>query len=121
LLQAGCGVGLVLTQPDRPSGRGLEPRPSAVKRMALARRLPVLQPVTLQGPDLEAALADRKPDALIVAAYGLIVPRRLLDLPRLGGLNIHASLLPRWRGAAPIQRALLAGDVQTGITIMQMD
>jgi methionyl-tRNA formyltransferase len=121
LLRAGHEIRLVLTQPDRPSGRGLAPRPSAVKRMALARGLSILQPVSLTVPELGAAVAAQQPDALVVAAYGLIIPRSLLGLARLGALNIHASLLPRWRGAAPIQRALLAGDRQTGITIMQMD
>lgn len=121
LIRAGQKIRLVLTRPDRPSGRGLEPRPSAIKRLAQAQGLPILQPQSLQGHDVEAALAAQKLDVLVVAAYGLIIPRRLLDLPRLGGINIHASLLPRWRGAAPIQRALLAGDTQTGVTIMQMD
>lgn len=121
LLRAGHDVNLVLTQPDRPSGRGLEPKASAVKRLAQGHGLCVTQPLTLQDAGVGAAVAAAQPDALIVAAYGLIIPKRLLEQPRLGGINIHASLLPRWRGAAPIQRALLAGDAQTGITIMQMD
>jgi methionyl-tRNA formyltransferase len=121
LLRAGHVVSLVLTQPDRPAGRGLKARPSAVKSLAATHSLPVLQPPTLNAPDIIHAIAALKPDALVVAAYGLIVPQKLLDIPRLGGINIHASLLPRWRGAAPIQRAILAGDATTGITIMQMD
>jgi methionyl-tRNA formyltransferase len=121
LLRAGHAVPLVLTQPDRPAGRGLKARPSAVKRLASTHALPVLQPLTLKDPSIIDAIAALVPDALVVAAYGLIVPQMLLDIPRLGGINIHASLLPRWRGAAPIQRAILAGDVTTGITIMQMD
>jgi methionyl-tRNA formyltransferase len=121
LLRAGHVVSLVLTQPDRPAGRGLKARLSAVKRLASIHGLPVLQPPTLKTPDVLDTIAALKPDALVVAAYGLIVPQNLLDIPRLGGINIHASLLPRWRGAAPIQRAILAGDAATGITIMQMD
>jgi len=121
LLRAGHAVPLVLTQPDRPAGRGLKARLSAVKRLASAHALAMLQPPTLKAPGVIDAIAALKPDALVVAAYGLIVPQNLLDIPRLGGINIHASLLPRWRGAAPIQRAILAGDAATGITIMQMD
>lgn len=129
LLDAGHDIPLVLTQPDRPAGRGLKLMPSAVKQAALAAGLPVLQPhgLRLDGkyPDeasaARRALLDAAPDAMVVAAYGLILPRWVLDLPRLGCLNIHASLLPRWRGAAPIQRAIDAGDAETGITIMQMD
>jgi methionyl-tRNA formyltransferase len=108
----------VLTQPDRPQGRGLKLAPSAVKTLAVERGLTLLQPPTLKGlPPPPGA----RPDVLIVAAYGLILPQAMLDWPRHGAINIHASLLPRWRGAAPIQRALLAGDQQTGISIMQMD
>ncbi|MDR0479093.1 MAG: methionyl-tRNA formyltransferase [Burkholderiaceae bacterium] len=126
---AGHDVLLVLTQPDRPAGRGMKPHPSPVKQWALAHSLPVLQPRSLRldgkYPDeaatARAALQATTPDVLVVAAYGLILPRWTLDLPRLGCLNIHASLLPRWRGAAPIQRAIEAGDAQTGVTIMQMD
>jgi len=121
LLRAGHAVPLTLTQPDRPAGRGLKAQPSAVKSLAAKRGLPVLQPTTLKDRSVIDVIAALKPDALVVAAYGLIVPQALLDVPRLGGINIHASLLPRWRGAAPIQRAILAGDAQTGITIMQMD
>lgn len=121
LLHAGHAVPLVLTQPDRPAGRGLKTKPSAVKSLAASRGLPVLQPPTLKDKGIIDAVAALRPDALVVAAYGLMVPQTLLDMPRLGAINIHASLLPRWRGAAPIQRAILAGDAQTGITIMQMD
>jgi len=121
LLNAGHAVSLVLTQPDRPAGRGLKARSSAVKRLAATRALPVLQPPTLKDAGVIDAVAALEPDALVVVAYGLIVPQKLLDVPRLGGINVHASLLPRWRGAAPIQRAILAGDAITGVTIMQMD
>lgn len=115
-------MALVLTQPDRPAGRGLEPRPSAVKQLALASGIPVAEPKTLRGPvaDIERVRA-LAPDALVVAAYGLLLPPALLEVGRHGAFNIHASLLPRWRGAAPIQRAILAGDADTGISIMQMD
>lgn len=114
-------MALVLTQPDRPAGRGLRPVASLVKRFAVARGMPVLQPRGLKGgPELEKVRALR-PDAIVVAAYGLLLPPPLLDAGRYGALNVHASLLPRWRGAAPIQRALLAGDDETGISIMQMD
>jgi len=121
LLDAGHGIALVLTQPDRPAGRGRKPQPSAVKSFALRYALSLAQPVSLQDASIPAAVAALEPDAMVVAAYGLILPMSLLAVPRLGAINIHASLLPRWRGAAPIQRALLAGDAQTGITIMQMD
>jgi methionyl-tRNA formyltransferase len=114
-------VVLVFTQPDRPTGRGLHPVPSQVKGFAAARQIPVLQPSSLKGAvELERVRALR-PDAIVVAAYGLILPPTLLDASRYGALNVHASLLPRWRGAAPIQRALLAGDAETGVSIMQMD
>jgi methionyl-tRNA formyltransferase len=126
---AGCVVPMVLTQPDRAAGRGLKLQPSPVKQFALEHGLAVVQPrgLKLDGPfgtdaqAVRAALHAARPDAVVVAAYGLILPSWLLELPRLGCLNIHASLLPRWRGAAPIQRAIQAGDTQTGITIMQMD
>jgi methionyl-tRNA formyltransferase len=118
---AGHEIALVLTQPDRPRGRGLHPLPSAVKVLALELGLHVEQPQNLKEPDLLEALTRLAPEALVVAAYGLIVPSPVLAVPRRGGINIHASLLPRWRGAAPIQRALLAGDTRTGISIMQMD
>jgi len=117
---AGHEIVLVLTQPDRPAGRGLHATQSAVKRYATARHIPVLQPLRLKdAPEAEQVRALR-PDALVVAAYGLLLPQGLLEAARHGALNIHASLLPRWRGAAPIQRALLAGDSETGISIMQM-
>ncbi len=121
LAEAGHDIALVVTQPDRPAGRGMKLTPSAVKSAALARGLPVAQPATLKTPEAQAELAAVNADVMVVAAYGLILPQAVLDLPRLGCLNIHASLLPRWRGAAPIQRAILAGDSETGITIMQMD
>ncbi|HEY7657034.1 MAG TPA: methionyl-tRNA formyltransferase [Burkholderiales bacterium] len=121
VLRAGHDVTLVLTRPDRLAGRGLKPQQSAVKHLALERGLPVLQPAALRDPETLAAIAAAQPAALVVAAYGLILPAALLALPPRGCLNVHASLLPRWRGAAPIQRALLAGDRATGITIMQMD
>ena len=114
-------LALVLTQPDRPSGRGLKRVPSAVKRAALALGIPVEQPATLRDPHILEALGTLAPDVMVVAAYGLLLPAPVLAIPRRGCLNIHASLLPRWRGAAPIQRALLAGDHETGISIMQMD
>ncbi len=121
LLRAGHEVALVLTRPDRPAGRGLKPQPSAVKQLALTRGLALLQPTKLDDAATLAAVAAARPLALVVAAYGLILPPALLALPPRGCLNVHASLLPRWRGAAPIQRALLAGDPVTGITIMKMD
>lgn len=129
LLQAGHEVPLVLTQPDRPSGRGLKLTPSPVKLAALAAGIAVCQPRSLKldgnYPDeaqaARQALEHAAPELLVVAAYGLILPQWVLDLPTYGCFNIHASLLPRWRGAAPIQRAIEAGDEQTGITIMLMD
>jgi methionyl-tRNA formyltransferase len=121
LADAGHDIALVLTQPDRPAGRGMKLVPGAVKQTALARGLQVSQPASLKTPEAQAELAALAPEVMVVAAYGLILPQAVLDLPRHGCLNIHASLLPRWRGAAPIQRAILAGDTQTGITIMQMD
>ncbi len=111
----------VLTQPDRPSGRGLHLQPSPVKLLAEQNAIPVLQPVTLKNTEIQLQLEALKADVMIVAAYGLILPAAVLQIPKFGCLNIHASLLPRWRGAAPIQRAILAGDNETGITIMQMD
>ena len=121
LLRAGHEIALVLTQPDRPAGRGMSLTMSPVKQLALANDLVVLQPTSLKQPETQVQLSNVQADAMIVAAYGLILPREVLAIPRLGCLNIHASLLPRWRGAAPIQRAILAGDNETGITIMQMD
>jgi methionyl-tRNA formyltransferase len=118
---AGHDIALVLTQPDRPAGRGLNPSASAVKRLAGKLGLAVRQPLTLKDPQAVAELARVAPEAIVVAAYGLILPRDVLALPARGCINIHASLLPRWRGAAPIQRAILAGDAETGISIMQMD
>ena len=111
----------VLTQPDRPSGRGMQLQPSPVKQLALQHNIPVLQPATLRAAEAQQAVAALGADVMVVAAYGLILPQAVLDLPRHGCLNIHGSLLPRWRGAAPIQRSILAGDAETGITIMQMD
>ncbi len=117
ILAAGYQVPLVLTQPDRPKGRGLVVEPSPVKALALAHGIPVFQPATLKTDFDRAAPLD----VLVVAAYGLILPPPVLKWPRHGAINIHASLLPRWRGAAPIQRAIEAGDTTTGVTIMQMD
>jgi methionyl-tRNA formyltransferase len=111
----------VLTQPDRPAGRGMHTTASPVKQYALQHGLMVLQPTTLKTAEIQGVLAGLDADVMVVAAYGLILPKAILELPRHGCLNIHASLLPRWRGAAPIQRAILAGDTETGITIMQMD
>jgi methionyl-tRNA formyltransferase len=127
--EAGFEIALVLTQPDRPAGRGLKLQASPVKQYAIGRGIAVAQPRSLRldgkYPDdaaaARAALEAAQADVMVVAAYGLILPQWVLDLPRLGCLNIHASLLPRWRGAAPIHRAIEAGDEQTGITIMQMD
>lgn len=109
------------TQPDRRAGRGLKLEPSPVKRAAAAHGILVEQPTTLKDPAVQARLAAWRPDAVVVVAYGLLLPQAVLDIPRLGCINIHASLLPRWRGAAPIQRAILAGDRQSGITIMRME
>ena len=129
LHRSGHRVSLVLTQPDRPAGRGLKLQPSAVKQFASEHGLPVCQPQSLRldgkspqdAAAAQAALQTARPDVMVVVAYGLILPQWVLDLPRLGCFNIHASLLPRWRGAAPIHRAVQTGDVETGVTIMQMD
>jgi methionyl-tRNA formyltransferase len=121
LLAAGCEVPLVLTQPDRPRGRGLRLESSPVKLQAQAAGVPVLQPSTLRTDDARTALVAVPLDVLVVAAYGLILPPPVLAWPTHGCINVHASLLPRWRGAAPIHRAILAGDLETGVTIMQMD
>jgi methionyl-tRNA formyltransferase len=125
LLAAGHQVVLVLTQPDRPAGRGMTLQASAVKKVALARGIPVFQPERLKDPathePIRAACVEGGAELMVVAAYGLILPQAVLDLPRHGCINIHASLLPRWRGAAPIHRAIEAGDAQTGITIMKME
>ena len=113
-------VTLVLTQPDRPAGRGMKLKASPVKSLAMERGIAVLQPETFKDPAVQARIAAEQADVMVVAAYGLIIPKQVLDMPRLGCYNIHASLLPRWRGAAPIQRALLAGDAETGVTIMEV-
>jgi methionyl-tRNA formyltransferase len=118
---AGHEIVAVLTQPDRPAGRGMKLTPSAVKQEAIRLNIPVLQPLTLKTSDTQQELITLNADVMVVAAYGLILPQTVLDMPKYGCLNIHASLLPRWRGAAPIHRAILAGDSTTGITIMQMD
>ena len=120
LIDAKHDIAMVLTQPDRPAGRGLRETPSPVKRLAQQQGIDVFQPITLKTPDNQAKIAAVKADVMVVAAYGLILPQAVLDIPRLGCINIHGSLLPRWRGAAPIHRAILAGDRETGITIMQM-
>jgi len=121
LVAAGHEVVCVLTQPDRPSGRGQQPQPSIIKQWALKNALHLEQPLTLKGPQAASMLGAFAPDLMVVVAYGLILPQAILDIPRLGCINVHGSLLPRWRGAAPIQYALRAGDRETGITIMQMD
>ena len=121
LINVGHEIVMVLTQPDRPAGRGMKLVASAVKQVAIKHDLPLLQPQTLKSPEIQMQLKDLNADVMVVAAYGLILPKAVLTIPRDGCLNIHGSLLPRWRGAAPIQRAILAGDKETGITIMQMD
>ena len=121
LIDAGHEIALVLTQPDRPAGRGMALQPSAVKKVALEHGLEIFQPLSLKDVEAQARLAAVAAEVMVVAAYGLILPQAVLDLPAFGCLNIHASLLPRWRGAAPIQRALLAGDAETGVCIMQME
>jgi methionyl-tRNA formyltransferase len=121
LHDAGHAIVAVYTQPDRPAGRGRALAASAVKQRALALGLAVEQPPTLRTAQAQAQLASFSPDVMVVVAYGLILPQAVLDIPRLGCLNIHGSLLPRWRGAAPIQRAVLAGDERSGISIMLMD
>jgi methionyl-tRNA formyltransferase len=121
IVSAGHDVALVLTQPDRPAGRGMALQPSAVKKVALQHGVEVFQPLSLKDAEVQARIASIGAEVMVVAAYGLILPQVVLDMPRLGCINIHGSLLPRWRGAAPIQRALLAGDRQTGVCIMQME
>lgn len=121
LLVSSHQVIAVLTQPDRPAGRGRSLQPSPVKSVALQHDIPVLQPATLKGEEIRGQLADLAADVMVVVAYGLIIPRDVLTLPRLGCINVHGSLLPRWRGAAPIQRAIAAGDEETGVGIMQME
>jgi len=121
LIDEGCEIVAVLTQPDRPAGRGKQLRASPVKQLALENNLKVMQPESLKDPDWQETLASLRPDLMVVVAYGLMIPGSLLTLPEFGCWNIHASLLPRWRGAAPIQRAIEAGDAKTGVCIMQME
>ena len=121
LIEAGHEILVVLTQPDRPKGRGMKLTPSPVKTLALQHNLPVWQPENLKDTAVQQQLRDLQADVMVVAAYGLLLPAAVLNIPEHGCLNIHASLLPRWRGAAPIQRAIEAGDVESGVCIMQMD
>lgn len=121
LLSSGHEVVAVYTQPDKPAGRGQKLTASPVKELALAHDLPVYQPASLRNEAAQAELAALDADLMVVVAYGLILPKAVLDTPRLGCINVHGSLLPRWRGAAPIQRSIWAGDAETGVTIMQMD
>ncbi len=121
LIDEGCDIVAVLTQPDRPAGRGKQLRASPVKQLALENKLTVLQPESLKDPAWQEKLAVLQPDLMVVVAYGLMIPGVLLTSPQFGCWNIHASLLPRWRGAAPIQRSIEAGDGQTGVCIMQME
>jgi len=119
-LDAGCDVVAAYTQPDRPAGRGRQLGASPVKQAALSLGIPVEQPESLKSPEAQQRLREYAPDLMVVIAYGLILPRKLLAIPRIGCWNVHASLLPRWRGAAPIQRAILAGDAETGVGLMHM-
>ncbi|WP_237132547.1 methionyl-tRNA formyltransferase [Pseudohongiella sp. O18] len=121
LIDAGHNIVAVYTQPDRAAGRGKKLQPSPVKQVAQQHQLPVFQPASLKDADAQRELSALNADLMVVVAYGLLLPQAVLDLPRLGCINVHASLLPRWRGAAPIERAILAGDKQSGVTIMQMD
>lgn len=121
LVESNNKPAVVLTQPDRPSGRGKKLTASAVKTYAQAQQIDVWQPVTLKDADIVAKIASLNPDVIVVAAYGLILPQAVLDIPQFGCINVHASLLPRWRGAAPIQQAILNGDAESGICLMQMD
>lgn len=121
LIQSSHQIKAIYTQPDRPAGRGRKLQASAVKDWALQHKFPVYQPLNFKSPEAINELAALKPDVMIVIAYGLILPKVVLDIPRLGCINVHASLLPRWRGASPIQHAVLYGDDQSGVTIMQMD
>lgn len=121
LLKTPHNIVAVYTQPDKPAGRGLKLTPSPVKTLALTHHLPVYQPTTLKTTEEQDILKSFAADVMVVAAYGMILPKAVLDIPRLGCINIHPSLLPRWRGAAPIQRTIYAGDKETGVTIMQMD
>jgi len=120
LIEAGHQIVMVLTQPDRPAGRGMHLKASPVKQLALQHHLAVFQPTSLKPAEVQAQIAQSNADVMIVAAYGLIIPTTVLNMPKLGCYNIHASILPRWRGAAPIHRALLAGDAETGVTIMEV-
>ncbi|CAG7856616.1 methionyl-tRNA formyltransferase [biofilm metagenome] len=120
LLESGHDVCAVYTQPDRPAGRGRKLQPSPVKELAVQAQVPVMQPLTLKSAEEIQQLADLKPDLMVVVAYGMILPQAVLDIPAQGCINVHASLLPRWRGAAPIQRAIMAGDDLTGVTIMRV-
>ncbi|MGH8222129.1 MAG: methionyl-tRNA formyltransferase, partial [Woeseiaceae bacterium] len=121
MLAAGYVPALVLTMPDRPAGRGRSVKPGPVRQLALQHGLPVWQPATLKDAAVVADLAALEPELLVVAAYGLLLPQAVLDIPALGCVNVHASLLPRWRGAAPVQAPILAGDRETGVTLMQME
>ncbi|QIH05357.1 MULTISPECIES: methionyl-tRNA formyltransferase [unclassified Pseudomonas] len=121
LLDSPYEIVAVYTQPDRPAGRGQKLMPSAVKALAVEHAIPVYQPQTLRNAEAQAELAALEPDLMVVVAYGLILPQAVLDIPRLGCINSHASLLPRWRGAAPIQRAVQAGDAESGVTVMRME
>ena len=121
LLDSPHQIVAVYSQPDRPAGRGQKLAASPVKQLAVQREIPVYQPQSLRDPAAQAELAALAPDLLVVVAYGLILPQAVLDIPRLGCINSHASLLPRWRGAAPIQRAIEAGDSESGVTVMQME
>ncbi|UCG74345.1 MAG: methionyl-tRNA formyltransferase [Chromatiales bacterium] len=121
LLAGGHAPAAVLTQPDRPAGRGRKPRPSPVKAVAIEHDIPVLQPRSLKSAAVQAQLREFAPELMVVVAYGLLLPPAVLELPRRGCINVHASLLPRWRGAAPIQAALLAGDTKTGVCLMQLE
>lgn len=121
LAQSSHPIQAIYTQPDRPAGRGRQLQASAVKEWALAHHIPIYQPLNFREPETIAELEALNPDVLIVIAYGLILPKKVLDIPRLGCINVHASLLPRWRGASPIQQAILHGDKESGVTIMQMD
>ncbi|MDD5277514.1 MAG: methionyl-tRNA formyltransferase [Methylovulum sp.] len=120
LLESKHDICAVYTQPDRPAGRGRHLQPSPVKQLAVAAGIPVLQPLTLKTPEALQQLVDFNADLMVVVAFGMILPQTVLDAPKLGCINVHGSLLPRWRGAAPIQRAIMAGDAKTGVTIMQI-
>jgi methionyl-tRNA formyltransferase len=121
LIDAKHNIVAVYTQPDIPAGRGQHMHASPVKELALQHHIPVEQPTSLKTAEAQTTLASYKPDVMIVAAYGLLLPKPILDLPGFGCINVHASLLPRWRGASPIQQAILTGDAQSGITLMKMD